>query len=112
MNCREFCYWLQSSFELMDAKGFNEEQTQLIKMELNNALKDNGIVLRNYCVELKGYFDLVQPTIIDQKTTEILKDKLDKLFIHVVPLSNTDREPSTKSNRLRPSLPPGVQAMC
>lgn len=111
MNCREFCYWLQSSFELMDAKEFNEEQTQLIKIELNNALKDNGTVLRNYCVELKGYFDLVQPTIIDQKTTKLLKEKLDKLFVHIVPLMNKD-EYAPRKNELKANLPPGIQAMC
>lgn len=34
MNEREFCYWLQSAFELSGAKSFDEKQTELIRQHL------------------------------------------------------------------------------
>ena len=34
MKATEFCYWLQSTFELMDAKSFDEKQTEIIKRHL------------------------------------------------------------------------------
>lgn len=34
MTSVNFCYWLQSTFELMKAKSFDEEQTQIIKNHL------------------------------------------------------------------------------
>lgn len=34
MTSRDFCYWLQSAFELCDAKTFDEKQTDLIRRHL------------------------------------------------------------------------------
>ncbi|MDD3412587.1 MAG: hypothetical protein PHY47_01170 [Lachnospiraceae bacterium] len=34
MTSRDFCYWLQCSFELMKAKAFDEEQTEIIRRHL------------------------------------------------------------------------------
>ena len=34
MTSRDFCYWLRASFELMKAKSFDEEQTEIIKNHL------------------------------------------------------------------------------
>lgn len=34
MTSRDFCYWLQSAFELADIKAFDEKQTDLIRRHL------------------------------------------------------------------------------
>lgn len=35
MTSRDFCYWLQSAFELADIKQFSEKQTEMIRRHLH-----------------------------------------------------------------------------
>ena len=35
MTAENFCYWLQATFEIMDAKTFNEKQVEIIKNHLS-----------------------------------------------------------------------------
>ncbi len=34
MTARDFCFWLQSTFEVAELKTFNEKQTELIRRHL------------------------------------------------------------------------------
>jgi hypothetical protein len=35
MTSRDFCYWLQGCFEILDPSGLSERQTKIIKNHLN-----------------------------------------------------------------------------
>lgn len=39
MTSRDFCYWLQGAFEVLDPKGLDERQLQIIKNHLNLVFK-------------------------------------------------------------------------
>ena len=39
MNTIDFCYWLQGYFEMTESKSLNEDQTTIIKNELNLVFK-------------------------------------------------------------------------
>jgi hypothetical protein len=79
MQSRQFCYWLQGSFELNGNTEFDEGATQILKDHLALVFqydsKPNG-----FCCFLNGYFTLGKPESINAETTSIIKEKLRNTF--------------------------------
>jgi hypothetical protein len=70
MTARDFCFWLQGTFEVADVKKLDEKQTSIIKAHLNLV-----------------FVHEIDPSMGDEKHQEELNK------IHEFPFSNSDNDP-------------------
>ena len=55
---------------------------------------------REFCYFLQGFFEISGASDLDSKQVRIIKDKLDKVFVHETDKSKIDRRVSYPGNRL------------
>lgn len=90
MNNREFCYWLQGYFELLDADVLTNPQVQIIRRHINLAKQVDG-GLTKFPIFLEGFFAACN----DNPTTEqiqTIKRMLNQEFEHVIDPSYKDQK--------------------
>ena len=111
MQARQFCYWLQGSFELNETTEFDESSTQTLKDHLSLVFqhdpKPNG-----FCCFLNGYFTLGNPRTIDQTTTAQIREKLSNTFKYEIDPSYPPSEQKTLNKIHNGSEAPRFEKMC
>jgi hypothetical protein len=109
MTPRDFCYWLQGSFELDKSwNKFTVGETALIRRHLNMVFRakynESSVIVtetgKKFCNWLEGALDVADTgNGVDEAAVSKIKAKLDAIFVHV---AGTPPQPER----------PRIQAMC
>jgi len=92
MKSIEFIYWLQGSFEMGNVSSFDENQVSLIKKHLKMVEILEAKQQLPFCFWLRGVLESQEKEVLDVRVTEIIKNKLNSIFEHVV--SQTSSSPN------------------
>lgn len=111
MQSRQFCYWLQGSFELNGTIEFDPKETQTIKEHLALVFQHDSKP-NSFCCFLNGYFTLGNPEFIDQKTTGLIKEKLSNTFKYEIDPSYPATEQKQLNEIHNGPEAPRFEAMC
>lgn len=111
MQSRQFCYWLQGSFELNETVEFTQEETQIIKDHLALVFKYDSKPLA-FCCFLNGYFTLGKPQFIDKETTILIKQKLNNTFKFEIDPSYPANEQKQLQEIHNGPQAPRLEALC
>jgi len=90
LRSRDLIYWLQGYFELTGTKStINKEQLDLIKKHLAMVFKyemPNKDIMEgyNFCLWLKGGFDMLENKTFSINQIESIKTKLNLVFKHEI----------------------------
>ncbi len=110
MQSRQFCYWLQGSFELYDNTSFSAVQTNIIKEHLKLVFiydkQPNG-----FCHFLNGYFTLSNSDNIDVEATKAIREELSETFRNEIDPTYPANE-QKKLNEIHNGSGPRLEAMC
>lgn len=82
MKSKDFLYWLQGLFELCDVKELSGKQVEIIQRHLQMVEIVEKGQQYPFCFWLRGVIETHEQ--IDERVTNIIKNKLNNLFNHVV----------------------------
>lgn len=105
MYSREFCYWLQGYFELSNTDALTPSKISTIRNHLSMVEKVEG-ELKGFPAWLCGALDALSfdnnTGQVEEKYANMIKEKLDTSFKHVV-----DSKPSKPNTPFKPNNVPG-----
>ena len=107
MTSRDFCYWLQGPFEVTDLKSLTVEQVEIIDKHLNMVFEYEKKIEINFCIWLRGFMDAQGPVIgpMTTENTQMIKDKLNGVFTHVIDPLYGDKAMQDKLNAIHNGKP-------